>query len=178
MNTGKLMAGAIVVCGLVAGVAIYYLQVYHFYEEVVPTGTDDVMLTRLDGTPEAIPYGDFRAIDAESSPIRYRACFTTTLTPEEAEALYEPYEGAEPRVAPGWFDCFDAEALGAQIAAGTARVFTTRRNREFGIDRVVAITDDGRGYAWHEINDCGDKAYDGTPLGDDCPDRASFEKDR
>lgn len=178
MNAGKLMAGAILACGLAAGVAIYYLQVYYFYEEVVPNGVDDVMLTQLDGTRVAIPYGDFTAIDAESSPIRYRACFTTTLTPAEAAASFQPYEGAEPRVAPKWFDCFDAEAIGAKIEAGTAQVFTSQRNREFGIDRVVALTDDGRGYVWHEINDCGDKAYDGTPLGDDCPDRASFEKDR
>lgn len=178
MNLGKLMAIAILLCGLVAGVSIYYLQVYYFYEEVVPTGTDDVMLTTLDGARTAIPYADFQGIDADSSPIRYRACFTTTLTPAEAAETYKPYEGAEPRNAPGWFGCFDAEAIGDAIEAGTARVFTGHRNMEFGIDRVVAITDDGRGYVWHEINDCGDKAYDGTPLGDDCPDRDSFEKDQ
>ena len=84
---------------------------------------------------------------------------------------FEPYEGASPRTAPGWFDCFDAEAIGTAITAGDALVFTGQRNLEYGIDRVVAITADGRGYVWHEVNDCGDKAYDGSPLGEDCPPR-------
>ncbi|HBR38682.1 MAG TPA: histidine kinase, partial [Sulfitobacter pontiacus] len=38
-------------------------------------------------------------------------------------------------------------------------------------DRIVAITSDGRGYVWHELNDCGDKAYDGTVVGEACPER-------
>ena len=177
MTAGKIMASAILLCGAVAGVAIYYLQVYHFYEEVPVTGPEDVMLLTLSGDRVPLPHTGFEGIDADSSPIRYRACFTTDVTPAEAAALYEPYPGAEPRVAPGWFTCFDAGSIGAEIANGTAQVFTSQRNREFGIDRVVALTDDGRGYVWHEVNDCGDKAYDGTPLGDDCPDRASYQKD-
>ncbi len=172
MTSGKVLAGAIVLSGLVAGVAVYYLQVYHFYEEIPASGHGDVTLTSVvTGVPEPIIADDFQAIDADSSPIRYRACFTTPMSIPMLTETYELYDGGEPRVAPGWFDCFDAEAIGAQIDAGTALVFVSERNREFGIDRVVAITDDGRGYVWHEVNDCGDKAYDGTPLGDDCPER-------
>ncbi len=164
------MGSLIVLCGIVAGIAIYYLQIYHFYEEVQANGTDDVMLELMaTGAPDPILYEDFKAIDADSSPIRFRACFTTPMSIPMLTETYAPYEGAEPRVAPGWFDCFDAEALGREIEAGTALVFTWQRNIEFGIDRVVAITDDGRGYIWHEINECGDKAYDGSPLGDNCP---------
>ncbi|MCT4554608.1 MAG: DUF6446 family protein [Pelagimonas sp.] len=170
--TGKIMAGAIVICGVIAAVAMYYLQVHHFYEEVQAKGTDDVQLTVLaSGAPESILYDDFQAIDADSSPIRYRACFRTPMSLAMMTETYEIYEGAEPKVAPGWFDCFDAQEIGAQIASDQAIVFTSQRNFEWGIDRVVAVTSDGRGYVWHEVNDCGDKAYDGTPLGDDCPPR-------
>lgn len=166
------MAGVIVVSGIVAGVAIFYLQVYHFYREIPATGTGDVQLVNIaTGEPEPILADAFRAIDADSSPIRYRACFETTMSIPMLTETYEMYEGAQPRNAPFWFDCFDADAIGAEIDAGTALVFTAQRNIEWGIDRVVAITDDGRGYVWHEINDCGDKAYDGTPLGEDCPPR-------
>ncbi len=172
------MVGLIVLCGLIAGVSMYYLQVYHFYKEIPATGPRDVMVTTLDGDRTPLPHGDFRAIDANSSPIRYRACFTTDIAPAEAGTTFEPYDKADPRVAPGWFDCFDAEAIADGIDAGTTRVFVGQRNIDYGIDRVVAITEGGQGYVWHEINDCGDKAYDGTPLGDDCPDRASFEKDK
>ena len=169
--TGKILSAIIVVCAIAAGIAMYYLQVYAFYEEVTPTGTDDVQLTTLDGNLETILYEDFQAIDAESSPIRYRACFTTQTPLSTFLDTYEAYSGAAPRNAPGWFDCFDAEAIGDDIRNGRAHVFVSQRNLEFGIDRVVAVADDGRGFIWHEVNDCGDKAYDGSPLGEGCPER-------
>ena len=166
--TGKILVSILFVCMILAGASVYYLQVFHFYEDAPMQ--DSVALVESDGTAGSLPVSGFRAIDASSSPIRFRACFQTDATPETL-AGYERYGGATPRTVPFWFDCFDASALGDAIADGSAVVLTGQRNREFGIDRVVAITRDGRGFVWHEINDCGDKAYDGTPLGDDCPPR-------
>lgn len=175
---GKILVGGIVVSALIAAVWIYYLQVYGFYYEVKATGREDVVLTSLmSDTPEGILYENFKAIDAESSPIRYRACFTTPMSQSMLSESYVFYDNAAPRVAPGWFDCFDAEAIGEDIEAGSTLVFLGERNIEFGIDRVVAITEDGRGYVWHEINECGDKAYDGTPLGEECPEREPARED-
>ncbi|MCT4559658.1 MAG: DUF6446 family protein [Pelagimonas sp.] len=172
--TGKILAGFIVVFSLLFGAAVYYMQVYHFYEEVKASGTDDVkLIVMASGKAEGILYEDFQAIDAESSPIRYRACFKTSMSIPMLTETYEAYtkQTPAPRNAPRWFDCFDSKAIGAQIQAGTAHVFVSAHNLYYGIDRVVAITDDGRGYVWHEINECGDKAYDGTPLGENCPER-------
>lgn len=155
-----------------AGVLLYYMQIYAFYDAVTPTGEDDVTLVSLvTGQPEPILYEDFQAIDADSSPIRYRACFTTSHSLAMLTETYEMYEAADPRVAPGWFDCFNAETLGEDIASGAALTFLSQKNVAYGVDRVVAITGDGRGYAWHELNDCGDKAYDGTVVGEECPPR-------
>lgn len=169
--SGKILGIFIVAAALIFGAVVYYAQVYYFYAPL-PEDEARVVLTPQDrGEPRDIPFRDFEGIDASSSPIRYRACFTTSERPDTLDPVFERYEGAEPRNAPDWFGCFDAEAIGAQIAAGTAHVYTSRRNIEFGIDRVVAITEDGRGYIWEEINECGDKAYDGTPLGEDCPER-------
>ncbi|MCT4611519.1 MAG: DUF6446 family protein [Pelagimonas sp.] len=172
--TGKILAGFIVVFSLIFGAAVYYMQVYHYYDEVKANGSNDVTLLSLtSGAPEPILYEGFQAIDAESSPIRYRACFTTSMSIPMLTETYELYtkQDPAPRNAPYWFDCFDSKAIGADIEAGRALVFTSQHNLYYGIDRVVAITDDGRGYIWHEINDCGDKAYDGTPLGENCPER-------
>jgi hypothetical protein len=165
--TGKVLGIILLLSGLVAGAGMYYLQVFHYYEDAPIQ--DSVRLTGADGAAIALPVRAFTAIDAESSPIRYRACFETDASPDSLGA--ELYPGAAPRRAPFWFECFDADAIAEAVAAGNATVFTGQRNREFGIDRVVAITADGRGYVWHEINDCGDKAYDGSPLGEDCPPR-------
>ncbi|SFT48613.1 DUF6446 family protein [Sedimentitalea nanhaiensis] len=167
---GKVLAVALLVCGLIAGGAMYYLQVYGYYHEVAASGPEDVAIVSLaTDAPEPIPHSGFRAIDADSSPIRYRACFDTTADPAALSQTYWDIAGADPRNAPGWFDCFDAAAIAAQIQNGSARVFMGQKNVHYGVDRIVVITDDGRGFAWNELNDCGAKAYDGTVVGEECP---------
>lgn len=174
---GKFVGGAIVTISLIAGAAIYYLQVYAFYDEVSARGSDDVMLTTMaTGAPEPILYEDFQAIDATSSPIRYRACFTTTQSQAMMTETYEPYLDAVPLVGPKWFDCFDAVAIGRAIEEGEALAFLGQANIEYGIDRVVAVFPDGRGYAWHQINHCGEKVFDGRPAPEDCPPPPSQTK--
>lgn len=169
--TGRILAAVIVLSALFAGGAIYYLQVYAFYHEVVPNGRDDVVLTvRATGATEPVPYEAFRAIDADSSPIRYRACFTTPADPERLAETYALYPDAVPLNAPDWFDCFDAKAIGAALEEGTARAFLGQANIHYGIDRVVAIFDDGRGYVWHQINRCGEVVFDGRPAPEGCPE--------
>ncbi|MEM9870979.1 MAG: DUF6446 family protein [Pseudomonadota bacterium] len=167
---GKIIGIVLLLSSLIAGAALYYLQIYGFYTEVADTDGADVQLVSVvSDVPEPISYTAFQAIDAESSPIRYRACFRTDMS---LALLTETYVGLgplSPRNAPPWFDCFDAEAIGAQITAGTALTFLSQKNIHFGVDRVVAITEDGRGYVWHELNDCGEKAYDGTIVGEECP---------
>lgn len=168
--SGKIIAGLIVVISLIAGAAIYYLQVYHFYEPVKATGTDDVQLTvMVTGAPEPILYEDFEAINAVSSPIRYRACFTTPMSHALLSETYEIYERAEPLTAPEWFDCYDAQAIGLALEEGRALAFLGQRDVIYGVDRVVAITEDGHGYVWHQINRCGEVVFDGQPAPDDCP---------
>lgn len=167
--SGKIVSILLALVTLAVGGGVYYAQVFGYYED---QPVEDVLLTSLvSGTPEPILSEGFQAIDADSSPIRYRACFTTPMSLALLTETYETFENAEPLNAPGWFDCFDARALGDELANGTAIAFTGTRNLEYGIDRVVAITSDGRGFVWHQVNECGDKLYDGTPAGDDCPER-------
>jgi hypothetical protein len=82
-------------------------------------------------------------------------------------------DGVEPRNAPNWFDCFDAGKLTEVLENGRALTFLGQKNIHYGVDRIVAITDDGHGYVWHEFNNCGEKAYDGTVIGETCPERPS-----
>ncbi len=174
MQTGKLLAGAIVISALAAGAAMYYLQVYAFYEpvsnETPPRLT--VIATR---EPEPILAEDFEGIDAESSPIRYRACFTTPQSVAMLTETYQTYPEATPILAPGWFDCFDAESIGKALETGQATAFLGEKNIHYGVDRVIAIFDDGRAYAWNQLNHCGETDYTGTPKGEDCPPREGTE---
>jgi hypothetical protein len=174
---GKLVSGSIVVFAGLFGAAMYYQQVYGFYREVPATGVEDVQIVTLaDGIATPIDINDFQAIDADSSPIRYRACFTTPLALDDARALYVAMPDAQPLNAPGWFDCFDAAAIGAELEAGTTATFLSAKNIAYGVDRVVAITSDGRGFTWHILNDCGTKVYDGTVVGEECPARPDVKK--
>ncbi|MDG1471385.1 MAG: DUF6446 family protein [Ascidiaceihabitans sp.] len=166
---GKFLAVLLVSSAVIAGFSMYYLQVYGFYEEI--TDGEVRLVSVVSDEPEVILYDNFEGIDATSSPIRYRACFTTELSLSLLTETYVGLENAVPRNAPDWFDCFDAAALGAELEAGTALPFLSQKNVEFGVDRIVAITEDGRGYVWHELNECGDKAYDGTIVGEECPKR-------
>ncbi|EEB85101.1 DUF6446 family protein [Roseobacter sp. GAI101] len=167
---GKIVGGVILVAAAIAGITLYYLQVYGYYREVAMPAQGVELVSLSTNAPETIPSENFRAIDADSSPIRYRACFETPLSLAMLTETYVVSDKVDPRNAPGWFDCFDAGAIGAEIEAGTALTFLSQKNIHFGVDRIVAITSDGRGYIWHELNDCGDKAYDGTVVGEACPD--------
>jgi len=130
-----------------------------------------VVLTSLvTGAPEPVLYENFTAIDASSSPIRYRACFTTAMSHAMLSETYEIYERAEPLTAPSWFDCYDAQAIGQALEEGSALAFLGQRDVIYGVDRVVAITEDGRGYVWHQINRCGEVVFDGQPAPVDCPE--------
>ena len=169
--TGKLLAIILVLAAAVAGAGMYYLQVYGFYYDVEPQPGQDVSLV-VEGTenPQPIPYSAFQAIDADSSPIRYRACFETDLTAEDL-AAFRRVENPEPLTAPGWFDCYDAVAIAEALMSGQAQAFMGAKNIHYGVDRIVAVTSDGKGYVWHALNNCGEKAYDGTVVGEECPPR-------
>ena len=167
--SGKIIGMFILLGSLIGGIALYYLQVYGFYQ---PVERAEVQLVSVvSDMPESIAIRDFEAIDADSSPIRYRACFVTDMSLALLTETYVGLDDATPRNAPHWFDCFDAEAIAAELDAGTALPFLGQKNVDFGVDRIVAITEDGRGYVWHELNDCGEKAYDGTIVGEECPKR-------
>lgn len=168
--SGKIIAIVIVVCAAVAAGWMYYLQVYGYYYNVTPTPGQDVVLVRQDSqVGEPIPYTAYQAIDADSSPIRYRACFQTSVSLDDLTAIYIVQLTGEPRVAPGWFDCFDAETIGAAVESGALTVFLGAKNISYGVDRVIGIGADGRGWVWHELNECGHKEYDGTVVGEECP---------
>jgi len=78
-----------------AGIALYYLQVYAYYDEVE---VDKVQLTSLiSGEAEEILFENFKAIDSNSSPVRYRACYETPSSLAMLTETFVIYDEAEPR---------------------------------------------------------------------------------
>ena len=167
---GKMIGGFLIAAGLAAGAGMYYLQVYAFYEDVTAEVAAIELTSVSTGAPEAILSENIEAIDADSSPLRFRACFDTPMSQAMLTETYVLTDDAVPLNAPEWFDCFDAAWIGAALEDGSALAFLGTANITYGIDRIVAITDDGRGYAWHQINVCGEEVFDGRPAPEGCPE--------
>lgn len=162
MNAGRIAVLGLVIPMIATGVGIWYTQVYAYYEELPTRPTYAV--AGVDG-PVTLSISGFRGIDSDSSPVRYRACFTVS---GDAPGLAD-YADPTPLIAPGWFDCFDAEGIGADLEAGAARAVLVAANAPYGIDRVMALYPDGRAFVWPQINACGTAYFDEDPLPADCP---------
>ncbi len=153
---GKLVGGFIVISAAALGIGMYYLQNYHWYETVsmdVEGGVEIAMTPVTGGDPEAIIADNFQGIDASSSPLRFRGCFTTPMSIAMLSETYEIADRAVPLTAPGWFDCFDAGAIGSALEEGEAIAFVGEREIADGVDRMIAVYPDGRAFVWHQLND-------------------------
>ncbi len=152
MNAGRVAVGFIVLTALVGGAALWYTAERAFYEPVAFTAGAEIRLVALAGDlPEPIIVEGIEGTDATSSPIKFRACFTTPLSLAMLSETYRPYEGAVPLNAPASFPCFDAAAIGAALEAGEALAFLSEPDIHKGIDRVVAVFADGQAFAWHQL---------------------------
>lgn len=159
---GRVAALALLLAGLAGGGAMYYLQVYAYYDRLEPRASLNAE-TSEGVTPLAIT--GFEGIDSDSSPLRYRACFTVL----DAPAGLTAYPAPQPLNAPRWFRCFDAGRLEADLAAGRAQAWLVEANFQYGFDRVMALYPDGNAFLWHQMNACGAAHFDGRALPQGCP---------
>jgi len=166
---GKIIAIVLVVSGLLAGAGMYWTQVHAFYERVDPEVADVQLTGLVSGMSEPVAYENYQGIDADSSPLRYRACFDVMQSVTELRERYVTYPAPVPLEAPGWFDCYDAGEVGATLETGEAVAFLGESNVVYGIDRVVAVFRDGRARSWHQINACGAEVFEGRPPPEGCP---------
>lgn len=157
---GRIIAGGLVLFSAVFGAALWWFQTRAYYERI--EGLPVILIAGVE-----VPAEGYDGIDADTSPLKMRGCFRAGPfdAPEAAEA--------EPSVAPGWFGCFDAETLDADIKSGAARAFLAEFNQPYGFDRIVAAYPDGRAFQWRQINKCGDAFFEGDPVPEGCPQPAS-----
>jgi len=153
MTSGRATAIVIVVLTALFGVALWYFQTQAYYVEVTaddPAGQIAVALQ--DGTAPMLDMTGFTGIDADTSPLRFRGCFTVA-DPAALAATALPYPDPTPLNAPAWFDCYDATTIGEALETGAAQAYTGQIDYVDGVDRVIAVFPEGRGYAWHQLND-------------------------
>jgi hypothetical protein len=152
VNAGRIAVGFIVLSAALGGAFLWYTAERAFYEPVVFTPGAEIRLVPLaSDQPEPILVKGIEGTDAESSPIKFRACFTTPLSLAMLTETYRTYEDAVPLNAPSAFPCFDAAAIGAALETGEAVAFLSEPGIHPGVDRVVAVFQDGRAFAWHQL---------------------------
>ncbi|MEM6355491.1 MAG: DUF6446 family protein [Pseudomonadota bacterium] len=137
---GKWLMGGLLGFTAVFAVGLWYAQFYAFYSEI------EAETVEIGGRAYAVE--DFRGIDASTSPLKLRACFALAEAPEAP-----PYPRAEPLVAPGWFDCFDAESLSRALASGEAQAYLAASGEYDGTERVVMRYPDGRAFMWRQLDE-------------------------
>jgi hypothetical protein len=150
---GKIVAGVLVLSGLAVGAAVWWLQVYAYYGPVEASSAEaQLTLVTVDGQAEPLLTAGFQGIDADSSPLRFRGCFTTPTSLATLTETFRVYDNPTPLIAPGWFSCFDAGQLTEDLASGAAVAFLSQAGIRPGVDRVIAVYPDGRAYAWQQLN--------------------------
>jgi len=152
MKGKHIMGGMLGFTAVFAG-SLWYFQNYAFYEVDTPDRFDMTLVSVVSGAPETIAASGFTVLDAETSPLKFRACFRVQNSIPMMTESYEIYDAATPLQPPAWFDCFDHVRITEDLASGEAVAFLSQKEIEDGVDRVVAVYDDGRAYAWHQLND-------------------------
>ena len=156
---GKVLITALLVPAVVMGAGLWYSIQSAYYEKI-----EDV--TEVTAYGDAFPVSNYQGIDADSSPLKMRACF-------DVEWDYFPSDEfntvATPLIAPSFFKCFDAGAITADLQDGNATAILADENEPFGFNTFIAQYPDGRAFMWRQINKCGDAHFKGDVLPDGCP---------
>ncbi|MCB1369140.1 MAG: hypothetical protein KDK00_15340 [Rhodobacteraceae bacterium] len=133
-------------------------------------GLVSIRLTRvMDNLPEPMLAEAFEGIDAPTSPLKFKACFRAGNSIPMLTETYVIYDNATPLKAPAWFSCYRHREITDALDTGGAVAFLGEANIQYGVDRVIAVFDDGRAFAWHQLNQCGQAAFSGVDLPDGCP---------
>lgn len=149
---GKIPAAILVVGAVVVGAGVFYMQVYGYYERLDQgVVASQITAAAPDGTMRLLPVSEAEGIDANSSPLRWRACFTLEDDVPDPATLV-PYEGATPLVGPGWFSCYDAGAVTRALESGEAHAWLSAAGVHSDVDRVIALWPDGHGVGWHQLD--------------------------
>jgi len=157
---GKVLITGLLGVALITGAGLWYSIERAYYTSV--TG-----VTEIRSYDAFLPVSDYKGIDADTSPLKMRACFQVSWDYAQSD---EFKKDATPLRAPRFFSCFDAGKITADLETGNATAVLLDENRPYGFNTYVAQYPDGRAFMWRQINACGDAWFSGNDLPDGCPE--------
>lgn len=140
---GKVFAYIFVGFAVVFGGGLYYSLNYAYYDKT--NGLSEITVQ-----DRVIAVSDYEGIDATSSGLKLRGCFS--ITPADFDGLALGVN-AVPLSAPKWFKCYNVGDIQQDLDAGRAVAYLAAENEKDGIDRVVAVYPDGRAFQWRQLNE-------------------------
>jgi len=164
---GKVIVSGMLLTAVVAGVGLWYSIEQAYYLEV--TG-----VTEVTAYGDAFPVSEYQGIDADTSPLKMRACFKVDWDYFPTD---EYKDKATPLRAPRFFKCFDAGQMTDDLQSGAATAILADENHPYGFDTYITQYPDGRAFMWRQINKCGDAQFGGNDLPAGCPDPDSMDQD-
>ena len=124
---------------------LFYFQNFAYYERLE-------VKNRLLIEKQMIEVTNYYGIDASSSGLKLRECFTVSDEFFDVKNL-TIYQKPTPLNAPFWFTCFNAESITKDLNANKAVAFLSKKEEFDGIDKVIALYPDGTGFQWRQLND-------------------------
>jgi len=177
MNGVRIAIVGILGSAIIGGAVMYYQLVFAGYAELDQADVGEIQVINVvTGVPEPLLLENAKGIDTVvdgvrlSGAISFRACFDVVQSQAMLTETYDVFDAAVPLNAPSWFECFDAKDIGAKLETGEAIAFMSVPNITYGVDRVIAVLPDGRGFAWHQLNPCGEAVFAGDNTPDGCPE--------
>ena len=156
---GSVLMGSTLAVAAAMGIGLWYSINSAYYYDVT-----DITEVQVEGV--AVSVRNYRGIDADTSPLKIRACFNLDR-PFVTDTTYQ--DAAVPLTPPSGFDCFDARKIGADLKSGIATAILSQANAPYGFNTFIAHYPDGQAFLWRQINDCGDAVFSGDTPPSGCP---------
>ncbi|MFL2790291.1 MAG: DUF6446 family protein [Paracoccaceae bacterium] len=140
--SGKITVVLILGFSFCFGIIFFYFQSFAYYQEV--SG-----IKKIEVQDRKIEVKDYLGIRADTSALKMRSCF---IAKSSDFRNLPPAKKPQPLNAPFWFDCFNSKDLQEAIDGGRAKAYLAKENEADGIDRLVVIYPNGKGYEWRQLN--------------------------
>ena len=140
--SGKITVIFLIGTTFIFGVIFFYFQTFAYYKTVN-------MKQEIQVNKKIIKVNEYVGIRSDISKLKLRGCFQVNPTHLDN---FDTSNNASPLSAPFWFNCFDYKSIQSDIDKGLLKAYLAAENEAPGIDRYIAVYENGIGFEWRQLN--------------------------